>query len=155
MEKLDLQSLDRNYFWGQRTDAVIQKLLENFQTVENVSYVHDETPSVLINGKIKMYLPNSVHLNEMESNQYMVMVDDENSYDKGEYYTYDDLNFAIDKVQELLELCDPWKALIKELEEDASQLISRGNSSEKLIGMGMHVVIERIQFKLKEINKNN
>lgn len=151
-EKLDLQSLDRQYFFVERPKAVIQELLDIFDTVEDVSYINDETPSVLINGKIKMYLPNSVHLSEMQSNQYVVVVDDEDSFAEGNYYSYDDLNFAIDKVHELLELCDPLTAELKQLEQQAAELLSGGNSSEKAMGMGMFQVIERVQLKLKEIN---
>lgn len=145
MTKLDLQSLDRNYFWVERPKAVIQELQDNFKSVEDVTYLNDETPSVLINGIVKMYLPNSVRQNEMENNQYTIVIDEDESFEGAEFFMTDRLDHAIDKIAELLETAKPLKSLIIRLTEEANELIELGNSCEKSKGHGIKSALHSLQ----------
>lgn len=102
MTQFDLESLDRHYFWVERPKAVIHELSDNFDKVEDVTYINDEVPSVLINGLVKMYLPNSIRQNEMETNQYAVLIDDQDGFDGADISLFDRFDHAIDKIEELL-----------------------------------------------------
>lgn len=103
MTQFDLESLDRHYFWVERPKAVIQELSDNFDKVEDVTYLNDEVPSVLINGLVKMYLPNSIRQHEMETNQYAVLIDEQDGFADADIYLFDRFDHAIDKITELLE----------------------------------------------------
>lgn len=102
MTQLDLKSLDRHFFWVQRPKAVIHELLKNFDKVEDVTYINDDVPSVLINGLVKMYLPNSIRMNEMETNEYAVLIDEQDGFGDADISLFDRLDHAIDKIEELL-----------------------------------------------------
>jgi hypothetical protein len=154
-EKLDLDSLDRQYFFIERPKSVIRELQDSFEKVEDVTYLNDETPSVLINGLIKMYLPNSIRQNEMENNEYVIIKDDGEGNEDADYYSTDRLDHAIDYIVELLENLSPLEALFKEITEEAAELINLGSSRERAIGIGMGDALLRIKKVLKEIDGKN
>lgn len=72
---MDLATLDRHYFWVERPKAVIQELLKHFEKVEDVTYVNDGTPSIMINDNYVVYLPNGISSGECETNVYGVIRD--------------------------------------------------------------------------------
>lgn len=145
MSQFDLQSLDRHYFWVERPKVLIQELQKTFKKVEDVTYVNDETPSVLIDGVIKMYLPNSIRQNEMENNSYVILKDDQDGFEGAEYFMTERLDHAIDKIAELLETTKPLKRLIDRFSEEAQELIDFGNVAEKSKGVGIQSVIQSLQ----------
>lgn len=75
MTTMDLETLDRHYFWVERPKAVIEKLLKHFEKVEDVTYVNDGTPSIMINDNYVVYLPNGISSGECETNLYGVIRD--------------------------------------------------------------------------------
>lgn len=103
MTQLDLQSLDRHYFWNERPKAVLQDLSNNFDKVEDCTYLNDTCPSLVINDYIRLFLPNSIFDNgETTTNKYAVVIDETHTFAGAKFYTFDELHHAVEKIDELL-----------------------------------------------------
>jgi predicted transcriptional regulator len=104
MQPLDLQSLDRNYFWIERPKAIINELSDFFYKVEDASYINDDVPSVMINHKYQVFLPNSVRESEYETNRYAIIRDSELQQGNTENMQFtDDLDRVIEIVGEMID----------------------------------------------------
>jgi hypothetical protein len=145
MTELDLESLDRHYFWVERPKAVIRELKKSFDRVDDVSYLNDEVPSVLINGLIKMYLPNSIRHHDMQTNQYGVLMDVQDGFDGADIYVTERLDHAIDKIIELWDNVHPLNKLLTELAQESINLMDSENLSDIHTGSGMMNAVVRLK----------
>jgi hypothetical protein len=101
---LEIRELDNNYFWTERPKAVIIKLSKHFDKVENVSYVNDSVPSVMINDEYQVYLPNSLQEDECESNKYGIIRDSElQDGNTANFQWTQSLDRVIEIVEEMIE----------------------------------------------------
>jgi hypothetical protein len=104
MEQVDVQTLDRNYFWIERPSAVVSELKDYFDKVENVSYFNDSVPSIMINDEYQVYLPNSIQDGECESNKYAIIRDSELQEGNTDNFQWtQSLDRVIEIVQEMME----------------------------------------------------
>jgi hypothetical protein len=107
---LDLQSLDRNYFWIERPLAVARELRNYFDKVEDVSYINDVLPRLAINDEYLVYLPNGFVEDECQSNQYAIVRDSElQDGNTNNFQWTDSLDRVIDIVREMIEDDKPIK----------------------------------------------
>lgn len=104
MNNMDLATLDRHYFWVERPKAVIQELLKHFDKVEDVTYVNDGTPSIMINDKYVVYLPNGISSDDdCETNFYGVIRDsDLQEFNTNFHYT-SEISKVVDVVESMIE----------------------------------------------------
>ena len=106
----DLQSLDRNYFWNERPLAVARELRDYFDKVEDVSYINDDVPSLMINDEYQVYLPNGIAETEYQSNKYGIIRDSELQEGNTENFQWtNSLDRVIDIVREMIEDDKPIK----------------------------------------------
>lgn len=98
---LNLQSLDRQFFWVERPKAVVAELKRHFKNVEDVSYINDGTPSVLVDDEYLVFLPNSFRGHEEETNEYMVCKNADYGMLENNFTTHDTLDRVIDEIVEL------------------------------------------------------
>lgn len=104
MQPLDLQSLDRNYFWNQRPFVVAKELRDYFDKVEDVSYINDDVPSLMINDEYQVYLPNSIVETEYQTNKYSIIRDSELQEGNTDNMQFtESLDRVIEIVQEMIE----------------------------------------------------
>jgi hypothetical protein len=151
MTKLDLQSLDRDYFWVQRPKAIINELNKHFSKVEDVTYLNDTCPSVQVNDRYLVMLPNSTRLHDEETNQYLVcFADDYSNLHDGNYKIVDTLDQVIDEIEDLKSKDKSLEALLFNLDESAQELINSGDSHDIREGKGMLRVIRDVQHNLKQ-----
>ena len=107
---LELRELDNNYFWNIRPKAVIMELSKHFDKVEDVSYINDGTPSVLINDLYVVFLPNSLQESETECPKYAIIIDEDLQEGKTECMNYvHTINRVVDVVEEMIEDDKPIK----------------------------------------------
>jgi len=98
-----LEQTDRNYFWVERPKAVIKELQRHFEKVEDVTYVNDDSPSVMIDDLYQIYLPNGIRTNESQSNFYGVIRDFDMQNSDTQFFQWaDTLDKAIDIVMEMV-----------------------------------------------------
>jgi hypothetical protein len=96
----DVNSLDRQYFWIERPKAVIAELKKHFDKVDDVSYINDSVPSLLINELYTVFLPNAIQDSETGSSTYAIIRDEDLQEGKTECMQY---VHTIDRVVELVE----------------------------------------------------
>jgi hypothetical protein len=101
MQQLDLQTLDRQYFWVERPKIVISELKKHFKNVEDVTYLNDGTPSVLVNDEYLVFLPNSIRGHEEETNEYLVCRNDDYGMLENNFTTHDTLERVVDQLLDL------------------------------------------------------
>ena len=77
MNNIDLDTLDRQYFWNERPKAVIAELKKHFNKVDDVSYINDSVPSLLINELYTVFLPNAIQDSETGSSTYAIIRDED------------------------------------------------------------------------------
>lgn len=100
MNNIDLDTLDRQYFWNERPKAVIAELKKHFNKVDDVSYINDSVPSLLINELYTVFLPNAIQDSETGSSTYAIIRDEDLQEGKTECMQY---VHSIDRVVELVE----------------------------------------------------
>lgn len=101
---LELRELDNNYFWVERPKAVIMELSKHFDKVEDVSYVNDSVPSIMINDEYQVFLPNGIQDGECESNKYGIIRDSELQDGNTDNFQYaQKLERVIEIVEEMIE----------------------------------------------------
>lgn len=104
----NLETLDRQYFWMERPKAVIQELLRHYDKVEDVTYVNDDCPSIMINDKYQVYLPNSIHLDEYKTNMYGVIRDLHMQEGNTAHFKYGNtLDNVVDIIDEMIHEDEP------------------------------------------------
>jgi hypothetical protein len=138
----NLHSLDDYYFLVERPKAVIHELANSFEDVVNTTKATDTTASVVINGIVKMYLPNSLRHNEDLTNQYTVLKLEEDGLETANFYLTDRLDHAMDRILELIEEKRPLRTLLKKLYSEAIDLKDDSTDSfnrPKANGM-LHVI---------------
>lgn len=107
---LELRELDNNYFWNIRPKAVIMELLKHFDKVEDVSYINDSVPSVLINDLYVVFLPNSLQDGENECPKYAIIRDEDLQEGKTDCMNYvHSIDRVVDVVEEMIEDDKPIK----------------------------------------------
>tara|TARA_R110000868_G_scaffold174308_2_gene410905 strand:+ start:369 stop:680 length:312 start_codon:yes stop_codon:yes gene_type:complete len=99
----NLEKLDRNYFWNERPRVTITELERYFADVYDVTYVNDQAPSLEINERYYLFLPNSLRCNPdtEEYNYYMILNKEEYGLD-AMTIECPTLDKAIDELTELL-----------------------------------------------------
>lgn len=103
MNNMDLATLDRHYFWVERPKAVIAELLKHFDKVEDVTYVNDGTPSIMINDNYVVYLPNSISDGECETNVYGVIKDSDLQEGNTIFHYTSQISKVVDVVESMIE----------------------------------------------------
>jgi len=98
---LNLDALDRQYFWYERPKAVVDELKRHFKNVDDVSYINDGTPSIQVDDKYLVFLPNSIRGNEEETNQYLVCRDEDYGQLDNNFTLHETLEEVIDQLLEL------------------------------------------------------
>lgn len=96
----DVNSLDRQYFWIERPKAVIAELKKHFDKVDDVSYINDSVPSLLINDLYTVFLPNAIQDSETGSSTYAIIRDEDLQEGKTECMQY---VHTIERIVELVE----------------------------------------------------
>jgi hypothetical protein len=100
---LELRELDNNYFWNQRPKAVIMELSRHFDKVEDVSYINDSVPSIMINDEYQVYLPNGIQDGECECNKYGIIRDSELQEGNTDNFQWtQDIDRVIEIVEEMI-----------------------------------------------------
>jgi len=141
----NLHSLDDYYFLVERPKAVIHELERCFEDVVNTTNASDETASVVINGIVKMYLPNSLRNNEDLTNEYCVLRLEEDGLETADFYLTDRLDHAMDRILEIIEEKRPLRALLKKLESEARDLMASSvDVHNRAKGSAMLYVIREI-----------
>lgn len=141
----NLHSLDDYYFLVERPKGVIHELERCFEDVVNTTRANDATASVVINGIVKMYLPNSLRHNEDLSNQYCVLRLKEDSLETADFYLTDRLDHAKDRILELIEEKRPLRTLLKRLDSEAHDLKANSMDVHNMArAHGMLHVIQQI-----------
>jgi hypothetical protein len=77
MTQLDLQTLDRHYFWTERPKAVVRELKDYFDEVEDITDISD-APRLRINGLYLVYLPTSIKETMHQTNCYTLIRESDN-----------------------------------------------------------------------------
>ena len=98
--------LDRSYFWTERPTIVVNELKKFFEKVTNETYINDDTPTLKVNDLYFVYLPNSIHCDEInnQTNRYAIIRVSERLEDKNECYRFaNNLNEAINTINELID----------------------------------------------------
>ena len=92
-----MNNLDRNYFWVERPKVVITELQRYFDNVEDVTYINDGAPSLEVNDKYLVFMPNSIRLNHdnEEYNYYMIV--------ESEFYGTDALTIECDTLDKVID----------------------------------------------------
>jgi hypothetical protein len=99
---MDLQTLDRNYFWYERPRVIVQELKDYFDEVEDVTGLSDGAPSILVNKKYYVFLPTGiVDHNELEYNKYTVMREEDYGFGN-EYHRFTFMDEVIEYLQQML-----------------------------------------------------
>ena len=99
---MDLQTLDRNYFWYERPRVIVQELKDYFDEVEDVTGLSDGAPSILVNKKYYVFLPTGiVDNNELEYNKYTVMREEDYGFGN-EYHRFTFMDEVIEYLQQML-----------------------------------------------------
>jgi hypothetical protein len=123
-----LEKTDKNYFWIERPKAVIQELLRHFDKVEDVTYVNDDTPSIMVNDLYQVYLPNSIHQSEFCSNNYGVIRDSDMQVGATQLFQWaDTLDIVIDIITSMIE-------------EDKPILLSEMNHRMRMIKEDLDII---------------
>lgn len=149
----DLHSLDDYYFLVERPKAVIHELQFSFEDVVNTTKANDATASVVINGIVKMYLPNSLRNNEDLTNEYCVVRLEQDSLETADFYLTDRLDHAMDRILEIIEEKRPLRTLLKKLYSEARDLKTNSpNSLDIPKGDGMLYVIKQINDLITDTN---
>ncbi len=149
----NLHSLDDYYFLVERPKAVIHELERCFEDVVNTTRANDATASVVINGIVKMYLPNSLRHNEDLSNQYCVLRLKEDSLETADFYLTDRLDHAKDRILELIEEKRPLRTLLKKLDSEAQVLKADSRYAHSIARAdGMLDVIQQINELITNTN---
>jgi hypothetical protein len=100
---MTLKQLDRQYFWVDRLEVIIKELRPHFDEVTDVSYVNDQTPSVEIDNKYILFLPNSIRTNsDTEEYNYYLIVESDGYGTDANTIECESLEKAIDELKELL-----------------------------------------------------
>jgi hypothetical protein len=151
MTTLDLKQLDRHYFFIERPQAVMQELKDEFGQVELATTSNDIAPCLLIDRRVRLFLPNSIRQNEEETNEYLVCYDDgEAPSESTQMFMFDRLDHAIDKIQELREEVEPWNALVHQLRVVSGEVANLTNTVEESdTSITLRKIINRIEFKLR------
>jgi hypothetical protein len=152
MTTLDLKQLDRHYFFIERPQAVMQELKDEFGQVELATTSNDIAPCLLIDRRVRLFLPNSIRHDEEETNQYLVCYDDgeDTPSEITEMFMFDRLDHAIDKIQELREEIEPWNALVHQLRVVSGEVANLTNTVEESdTSITLRKIINRIEFKLR------
>lgn len=149
----NLHSLDDYYFLVERPKAVIHELERCFEDVVNTTRANNATASVVINGIVKMYLPNSLRHNEDLSNQYCVLRLKEDSLETADFYLTDRLDHAMDRILELIEEKRPLRTLLKKLDSEARVLKTDSRYAHSIARAdGMLDVIQQINELITNTN---
>jgi hypothetical protein len=99
---MDLQTLDRNFFWYERPRVIVQELKDYFDEVEDVTGLSDGAPSILVNKKYYVFLPTGiVDHNELEYNKYTVMREEDYGFGN-EYHRFSFMDEVIEYLQQML-----------------------------------------------------
>jgi len=100
---------------------------------------------VVINGIVKMYLPNSLRNNEDLTNEYCVLRLEEDGLETADFYLTDRLDHAMDRILEIIEEKRPLRALLKKLESEARDLMASSvDVHNRAKGSAMLYVIREI-----------
>ena len=99
----NLQQLDKQYFWVERPKVVITELQRHFDNVQDVTYINDGAPSLEVNDKYLVFMPNSIRLNpDTEEYNYYMIVESEHYGTDALTIECDTLDKVIDELTELI-----------------------------------------------------
>lgn len=92
-----MNNLDRHYFWVERPKVVLAELQRYFDNVQDVTYINDGAPSLEVNDKYLVFMPNSIRLNHdnEEYNYYMIV--------SSEFYGTDALTIECDTLDKVID----------------------------------------------------
>jgi hypothetical protein len=152
LKPLDLKQLDRDYFFAVRPKVLMQELKDVFGQVELATTSNDIAPCLLIERRVRLFLPNSIRQNEEETNEYLVCYDDgeDTPSENTQMFMFDRLDHASDKIFELLEEIEPWNALVHQLRVVSGEVANLTNTVEESdTSITLRKIINRIEFKLR------
>jgi len=96
-----LKEGDDYFFWTQRPRLVLNELRNHFKSVEDSTYLNDSCPSLLVDNRWYVFLPNSIHNDSINENVNTYMIAEEDSMDH--ICIVNTIEEVIDELQQLIE----------------------------------------------------